>query len=399
MTVAQDAKTSPPPTSPKANRQRKRLLIRLAALFILVGIVWLLYWLIIGQFYESTDDAYVAGNAVQVMPQISGQVRAILADETNLVKKGDELIFLNQTDADIALKNAKAQLALVIRQVNQFYHNVAQAQANVAVHQDDLEKANEDLARRQGLVVKKTISEEELRHAKIAQESAIDALKLAKQQLDAAISLAGNTDLYHHPQVNQAIVDFRNTYLKLRRTIIYAPESGYIAKRNVQVGQQVSPDTILMIIIPLEQIWVNANFKESQLQNIRINQPVTIVADAYSIKYHGKVVGLNPGTGSAFDLLPPQNATGNWIKIIQRLPVRISIDVDELKKYPLRIGLSTTVTVNTHDRSGPILAKMPSSKIIYETQDYSNDLNAADKMIDDILHANSANLPAPTLQP
>lgn len=390
----QSGPTSIPTSIPsKTSVRRKRWLIGLTAIFIIVGIGFLIYWLLIGRFYESTDDAYVNGNTVQVMSQITGQVVKIYADETDLVKKGEPLVMLDNADAEIALRNAEAQLALTARQVSELYQNVDQLKANVQLQQDNFIKAQQDYERRRGLVVNKVISEEDLSHAKTAVDTTADSLALAKHQLDAAVNLVQNTDLYNHPQIKQAEVNLRNAYLTWERTTIFSSVTGYVAKRPVQVGQQVDPNTILMIIVPLNQLWVDANFKESQLKNFRIGQPVELVSDLYgsSIKYHGTVIGLSPGTGSAFDLLPPQNATGNWIKIVQRLPVRIAIDSNELEKYPLRIGLSITATVDTHNRSGQMLTKLTSTKAIYESKDYGSDLQKSDDIINKILEDNAKN--------
>lgn len=374
-------------------QKRQRLLIVIAAVFIVLGILWGSYWLIWGQYSISTDDAYVDGNAVQVMPQIAGRVVAILADETDQVTKGDIVIKLDPVDAEIALKKAESELAVVVRQVSQYYDNVNEQKANVKIKKDLLAKAEQDYNRRQGLVVNKTISAEDLSHSLTSLDSARDALTLAEQQLVAAVKLSGNTDLYHHPQVEQAIVNLRNAFLNWRRTILYAPVTGVVAKRAVQVGQQVSAKSPLMVIVPLNQVWVEANFKESQLKNIRIGQPAEMVADAYgnSVTFKGQVIGLNPGTGSAFDLLPPQNATGNWIKIVQRLPVRVSIDAAQLKDHPLRIGLSMTVSIDTHQREGLTLKNQDTTKVIYESVDYSSDLKDAEQLIENILKANSNN--------
>lgn len=375
------------------NHQRKRLLITIASVFMVIGIIIFCYWMFWGQYTISTDDAYVDGNSVQVMPQIAGQVVAILTDETDQVKKGDILVKLDPIDAEINLKKAESHLALVTRQVSQYYDNVNELKANVKIKKDTLEKTKQDYDRRQGLVVNKTISAEDLSHSQLAMDSARNDLMLAEQQLLASIKLAGITDLYHHPQVEQAINNLRNSYLNWRRTVIYAPVSGFIAKRSVQVGEQVNAKTPLMVIVPLNEIWVEANYKESQLKNIRIGQPAQMIADAYGsgIKFKGTVVGINPGTGSAFDLLPPQNATGNWIKIVQRLPVRISVDSNDLKEHPLRIGLSMTVTIDSHQRQGLTLKKQEKSKVIYESIDYSADLKDAEVLIDNILKANSKN--------
>lgn len=379
--------------TPPDNHQRKRWLLGLTALFVILGLGYALYWFGIGQFNESTDDAYVDGNSVQVMSQIAGQVTHIFADETDLVKKGSVLVELDKVNTEIALKNAEAKLALTVRQVNQYYENANQAKSNVQLQQDNFEKAKEDYDRREGLIVNKTISIEDLRHAKIAMKTAQDAWLEANQRLASAVALVGNVDLYHHPLIEQSAVEYRTAYLNWRRTTIYAAVTGYVAKRAVQVGQEVNPNTILMIIVPLNELWINANFKESQLKHIRIGQKVMMYSDAYggSVKYQGTVVGLNPGTGSAFQLLPPQNATGNWIKIVQRLPVRIKIDPQQLERNPLQIGLSMTVTINTKDRRGEVLNKNAANKVVYSALDYSTDLKKADEMIQHILESNASN--------
>ncbi len=387
-----------PAVEPPPNKHlRRRWLIGFTLLFLLLGLVFAIYWLVVWRYQETTDDAYVQGNSVQVMSQIPGQVISILADETDSVSMGQKLVVLDNADEDVALRAAKAQLALTTRQVRQLFYRVDQLRAAVSVAKDNLEKAKEDLERRQGLVVNKSISAEDLQHAKNAADNAKDALDLAKQELASAKALIGTTDLYHHPQVEQAANNVRTAYLNWQRTTIYAPTSGYVAKRPVQVGQQISTNTVLLVILPLDQIWVDANFKESQLKNIRIGQPVEITSDAYggSIQFQGQVVGLSPGTGSAFDLLPPQNATGNWIKVVQRLPVRISIDKKQLEKYPLRVGLSITVTVNTHNRSGKTLSQDQPVKIIYDMKSYNSDLKKADQIIDQILQENAKDIQYP----
>ncbi len=385
------------PNLPPDHHKRNLLLTEAAIVFLLLGIIWLAYWAFYGRFYENTDDAYVNGNLVQIMPQISGQVTSIRADETDLVTKGEWVVSLDKADAVIALQMAEEQLAQTVRQVDQLYQNINQLKANVVVQQDNLERVQEDYKRRSELVVNKVISREELQHAKLTADSAVASLALAQAQLDAQVALVSNSDLYHHPQVLAAATQLRNAYLAWRRTTIYAPETGYIAKRPVQVGEQVTPNTVLMVMVPLNQIWVDANYKESQLKNIRIGQPVEVTADAYGngIKFKGTVIGLNPGTGSTFDLLPPQNATGNWIKIVQRLPVRIAIDPEQLKKYPLRLGLSVTVNIDSHNRNGATLTQLPQAKIIYQTKDYSTDLQQVNDLINKILQANAKNVSYP----
>lgn len=378
--------------------RRKYWLTLLSIFFICVLFVWLIYWFFSGQYYVSTDDAYVNGNLVQVMSRIPGHVTQILADETELVVKGQPLVVLDKANATIALENAKAQLALTSRQVSQLYQNVDQLQANVKVAQSAYDQAKEDYLRRKGLNVKLAISVEDLRHAQLAEQATADALEQAKHQLASATNLVQNVDLYHHPEILQSMVNFQNAYLTWKRTTIYAPDTGYVAKRNVQLGEHVTANSVLMIVVPLNQIWVDANFKESQIKYIRIGQKATLVSDVYgrSITYHGIVVGLNPGAGNTFDLLPPQNATGNWIKITQRLPVRIAINKKELKKYPLRIGLSMRVTIDTHRRDGDVLARAPHFRVVYSTNDESAYLTEANQSIGAILKSNAENTNLPT---
>jgi membrane fusion protein (multidrug efflux system) len=392
MSADQNSNT---PSTTALHSRRKYLLTLFSGIFLAVGVVFLIYWTFFGRFHEVTDDAYVSGNQVQVMSQITGQVTAILADETNLVKKGNPIVILDKIDAEIALKNAETQLALTVRQVSKLYQNVGELNARVIQQQEALKKTVDDYQRRKKLVVGRVITTEDLEHAEIAVNSAQAELDLAEHQRNAAIALVSNTDLYHHPQIQQAAVKLRDAYLTLERTTIYAPDSGYIAKRPVQVGQQITPNTVLMIIVPLNQVWVDANFKESQLRNFRIGQPVELISDIYgsSVRYHGKIMGLNPGAGDSFDLLPPQNATGNWIKIVQRLPVRIVIDPAELAGHPLRIGLSMTVSVDTHKRSGASLALLPQQAVIYQTKDFSAEyLKQADQLIEQILQENAQNI-------
>jgi len=382
----------------KNRQQRKRWLIGLSLLFLVLGFVALVYWLAVGQFREETDDAYVSGNLVQVMPQVSGHVTRIFAEETNLVKKGDVLVTLEKADAEVALDKSKAELALTVRRVAELYTNVEQLRANVKIQQDIFEKAEQDHERRKKLLINQVISREELDHARIAVNSARDSLSLAQHQLAAAVALVENSDLYHHPQTLQAAANLRNAYLAWQRTTIYAPVTGYIAKRLVQVGQQVNLNTVLMVIVPLNQVWVDANFKESQLGNIRIGKPVVLISDLYGsrVRYEGRVIGLSPGAGNTFDLLPPQNATGNWIKIIQRLPVRISLDPKQLDENPLRLGLSMTVIVDTHQRNKEKLSQL-SKGVIYDTKDESSDLEKANQVIDQIIKENAENIQYSTL--
>lgn len=373
--------------------KRNQLLTELSVIFIAIGLVYLIYWLHWGRFLEYTDDAYVNGNIVQLMSQTSGTVIAINTDDTHFVTAGEPLIKLDDTDANIALANAKAALALTARQVKQLYENAEQAKILLSLRQADLIKAQLDLQRRQGLVGDRAVSPEEIQHYVTALKTAQDSFDLAKHNLEAALSLVNNTHLYEHPLVRKAKEALKKAYLDEQRTIIYAPATGYVAKRSVQVGQQISPKSVLLAIIPLNQIWIDANYKESQLNRIRIGQSVSVYADAYSnVMYHGKIIGLSAGTGNVFALLPPQNATGNWIKVVQRVPVRVALIPKEIQAHPLRLGLSMRVTIHTRKQSGKVLSQLIDSQPIYTTHIYQNQLAQADKLINEILQANATDM-------
>lgn len=381
-------------TQPKKMHSRRHIIIWVTLVFSIIALLCLIYWVLIGRFYKTTDDAYVSGNLVQLMPQISGTVTNIQADDTHLVLQGQPVIQLDPSNARIALQAAIANLANVVRQTKQLYENVSELEASVAISQTNVQRLQADYDRRIGLIASKAVSREELQHAKDALITQEQQLKLTEHQLYAAKAIVINSDLYHHPNVLGAEATLRDAYLNWQRTTLVAPATGYVAKRSVQVGQQVNPGTVLLNIVPLNEIWVDANFKESQLENVRINQPARVVSDFYgrSVIYRGRVVGLGAGTGSTFALLPPQNATGNWIKIVQRLPVRIVLDPEQFKRFPLRIGLSMTVTIDTHDRTGPALAKVAEEKVIYGTDVYLRQLRYVNDLIDKIVKSNATNI-------
>src|ERR1700742_2812703 len=319
-------------------RRSKRVLLLsiFGGAFLLIGAAYTAYWASVLRWQQSTDDAYVNGNVVQITPQISGTVVSIGADETQFVKAGQPLVRLDQADAKVALDQAEAQLAKTVREVRNLFATTAQLQAADAVRQTDLATAENDLARRAQLGKSGAVSGEELQHARDAAKAAQNALLAAQQQLVANRARIDNTTLEDHPDVRNAAAAVRNAYLNYARTVLPAPVSGFVARRNVQLGQRVSPGAALMAVVPLDQVWVDANFKEPQLAGMRLGQSVTLTADLYgnSIKYHGKVVGFGAGTGSAFSLLPAPNATGNWIKIVQRVPVRVALDPRELTANP-----------------------------------------------------------------
>ena len=356
-------------------RRGRWLLIALAA-FAVVGLLLFGYWYLYARNYQSTDDAYVAGDLVNVMSQVSGTVVSIGADETDRVQVGQELVRLDSTDAQIALRDSEARLARVVRQVRTVFANRDQLEAVVAQRKADLSRAQSDLDRRKDLAASGAVSAEELSHVRDTLSAARDGLVAAEKNLAASAALTGQTGVADNPDVRAAAADVERSYLALRRTSIHAPVSGYIAKRAVQLGERVAPGgQPLLSIVPLERLRIEANFKEVQLGQMRIGQPVRMVADLYGgqVEFHGKVAGLGLGTGAAFALLPAQNATGNWIKVVQRVPVRIELDQQELAEHPLRIGLSTRVDVDVRDASGPILARVAHRAPVLATNAYDID--------------------------
>ncbi|MCP8467859.1 efflux RND transporter periplasmic adaptor subunit [Pseudomonas sp. ZM23] len=377
---------------PAGNPKRKRWLLILLAVVILAGLASVAWEILYGRWHEDTDDAYVNGNVVQITPQITGTVVSIGADDGDLVQKGQVLVKFDPSDADIALQQAEANLARTVRQVRGLFSNVDGYKADVAAKRVALAKAEADFKRRQNLANDGAISQEELAHARDALDTARSSLTSAEQQLDTNRALVDDTVITSHPDVKAAAAKLRQSYLDDARSVIIAPVTGYVAKRTVQVGQRVQPGAALMAVIPLDQVWIDANFKETQLKHMRIGQPVEIRSDLYGneVKYSGTVDSLGVGTGSAFSLLPAQNATGNWIKIVQRVPVRIRISQDELARHPLRIGLSMDVNVNLHDQSGPALAQQPPREALFSTDVYQQQLASADQLIEQLIHANLA---------
>jgi membrane fusion protein (multidrug efflux system) len=317
-------------------------------------------------------------------------VIAVLADDTQRVEAGQVLVKLDPTDTDLALAKAQSALAQAVRQVRQQTQTAAQYESSVAPKRDELERAQTDLARREPLLAEHAIAPEEVAHARQAVGDARAALDAAQRQSNAAHALIDGSDVAGNPLVQQARAAYREAWVAAHRNAILAPVGGYVAQRSVQVGSRVQPGQPLLTILPLHDLWIDANFKEVQLKHIRIGQPVEVRTDVYGndVTYHAKVDGLAAGTGGAFALLPAQNASGNWIKVVQRVPVRIAFDPKELEKYPLRVGLSTEVKVDTHDRSGAVLAQATASNAISKTDVYTADSGAADAAADAIVQAN-----------
>ena len=374
------------------SRKRKRWLGALALLVVL-GILGVWVWHeLYGRWSESTDDAYVNGNVVEITPLVAGTVVSIGADDGDLVHEGQVLLNFDPSDAQVGLQSAEANLARTVRQVRGLFSNVNGMKAQVAAQKSEVQKAQDNYNRRKSLAAGGAISQEELSHARDDLSSALSALRNAEQQLNTTTALVDNTAVANHPDVLAAAAQLRQAYLEHARTTLIAPVTGYVAKRTVQLGQRVQPGTALMAVIPLNQLWIDANFKETQLHNMRIGQPVEIESDIYGsdVKYSGSIDSIGAGTGSAFALLPAQNATGNWIKIVQRVPVRIHINADQLAEHPLRVGLSMVVDVNLHDQSGPVLAQQPPQKAMFTTNVYEKQLADAEALIARLIDSNSA---------
>jgi len=389
MSATAEAQSPQPSASKK--KKRKSVLIVLALIFVLIGIAWGVYWFLVLRHFQETDDAYVAGNQVQVMAQVSGSVNKVWFEDTDFVKKGDVLVSLDKTDAEQAFEKAQTALATSVRQTHQLMINGKQYQASITLQQTALAQAEADLKRREPLGAANLIGREELQHARDAVATAKAQLDVAIQQYNANQAMILNTSLENQPAVQQSAAELRDAWLALQRTEIRSPMDGFVSRRSVQVGSQISTSTPLLAVVPATNLWVDANFKETQLAGVRIGQPATVVADIYGdeVVYQGKVVGLDMGTGSAFSLLPAQNATGNWIKVVQRLPVRIELNQDDIATHPLRIGLSTLVKIDTTSKEGSALATSARQQAAYSSNALAIDLAPVNQLITDIVRANA----------
>ncbi len=386
------ANAAPAPQAAPRNGKRRRALMILAAVAVLAGIGWLAYYFLYARWHQDTDDAYVRGNVVSIVPQTMGTVVAIDAEEGMKVEAGQPLVQLDPNDAQVAYDQAVANLAATVRQVRGLYSSVDAGQADLKARMVAVDQARADVKRREGLVATGAVSREELAHARDMLAAAEAALSASSGQLSRSRALVDATTVSNQPQVEAAASQLRQAYLNLQRTAILAPVSGYVAQRDVQLGQRVQPGTTLMTIVPLEQVWVEANFKETQLARMRIGQPVEVHADLYGgdVEYDGRVASLGLGTGSAFSLLPAQNASGNWIKIVQRVPVRIELDRKQLSDNPLRIGLSMSVDVSIRDQDGKMLAGSAprTGGPLLSTNAYAKQLADANALIRKIVEQN-----------
>jgi len=420
--AAADTPSAAAPAAPavkarKPRAKRKIALLGVTLAVLLAGAAYGVYYWLYLSHYESTDNAYVQANVVQVTPQVSGTVIAINADDTDFVKAGQSLVRLDPADAQVALEQAEAQLAQTVREVRTTYVNngslkaqIAAREADIARAQSDVLRAQDDVARRAPLVRTGAVGQEEFNHvtsqlaaAKSGLAAAQSAAEAAREQLASNQSLTENIPVEQHPNVLRAAARVREAYLALRRVELVAPVDGYIARRSVQLGQRVQAGAPLLSVVALNGVWVDANFKEGQLRNLRIGQPVELAADVYGKKvtYHGTIEGLGAGTGAAFALLPAQNATGNWIKVVQRVPVRIALDAKEVVEHPLRVGLSMDATVDVSRTDGRVLADVAQRPARAQTSVFDQGNEQADAEVRKIIAANlghrvSADTRAPT---
>ncbi len=377
MSETQTQSSTTPVADQFAQQRRNKLLLGLAVVVAISAVGIGAYWMIYGSRYVSTDNAYAAVEMAQVTPSVSGTIQDVRVTDTQSVKKGDILVVIDPSDATLALAQAQAELGRATRRVKSYVANDSGLNAQVAARdaeekgavaqlnaaEADFERAKIDLKRREALSASGSVSGDELSRAKNAYASSKANLSSAKAAItqaranrnatlgskEANAVLIAGVDEEHNPEVALARARLEQAELDLARTIIRAPVDGVVAKRQVQLGQRVQAGTPLMAVVPIQNMHVDANFKEGQLEKVRAGQSVTLHADIYgnSVSYQGKVEGFSGGSGAAFSAIPAQNATGNWIKVVQRLPVRISLDPAELEKNPLKVGLSMSVKIDT----------------------------------------------------
>jgi membrane fusion protein (multidrug efflux system) len=371
-------------------RQRRFGLILLALIVIAGAAGFAFWWFTYAIFVVSTDDAYVSGDLVAVTARESGTVMGLQADNTQAVKRGQQLITLDPVEPEVAMESARADLARTVRMVRTAFAKVDQARAQLASAEVARAQAESDLRRRES--AGNAVSHEELAHARDGVVATGAAVNSAQSSLAQALTAVQGTEIASNPEVLASAARLRQAAITLAHMSIRAPVDGIVAQRSVQIGQHIAAGTPLMAIVPLETVWIDANFKEVQLADVRIGQKATVVPDFYGgdVTYHGTVVGLGAGSGNAFALLPPQNATGNWIKIVQRVAVRIALDPTELAKHPLRVGLSVAVTLNIRDTTGSLTAStQPLRDLKGDPGD--GDKDAISREIEQIIKANSGN--------
>ncbi len=371
------------------SRNRKKALGIFLCILIFIALATGLYWYFFLKGYESTEDAYVSGNQVMISSQVSGNVQQINVDNMDFVHQGDVLLSLDNSDLQLAFEQAQSNLANAVRQISQLTYTVKQLTASVQSKTVSLEQARGNLHRREKLNQTQSIDKESYLHAKEAVELAKVDLIATQNQLAANQALLLDVPLDQQPSVLGAVSQLKQAWLNLQRSKIVSPIDGYVARRSVQVGQKVSVGSALLAVVPAEQMWIDANFKETQLRDMRLGQPVKVKVDLYGdkVEFNGTVVGIDMGTGSAFSLLPAQNATGNWIKVVQRVPVRIALEPEQLQKYPLRIGLSSHVIVNVQQTDGEVLG-VSRDNTLYSTSSLVYDQTAVENLIHSIISQN-----------
>lgn len=359
--------------------------------FILIGTAFFLLWFLIWRFEESTEDAYVHGNQVVVTPQISGYIISVTVDDTEVVEEGRVLVKLDTIDKKLAFESTKNTLAETVRNVAQMFENVGVLKGEREMRKAEFAKSAKDYKHRKNLVKSGGVSVEDFQHSEAAFIATFAAFLSATHNLRGAQALVENTTLETHPLIERAKDQVRETFVNLERCTIRSPVHGMVAMKKAQVGESVSPKFPLMTIVPLDQIWVDANFKEVKLKKMRIGQPVKLTSDIYGsdVVYHGKVIGIAAATGSVMSVLPPQNATGNWIKIVQRLPVRVELDPDQLKRHPLRLGLSMHAHVDIRNTSGKMIPAPPPPGALYATDIFNKQEEGVETIIKKIVKENS----------
>lgn len=371
--------------------KKRHLLGWITAGFLLISVIVFLFWLFVWRFRVSTEDAYVNGNQIVVTSQIPGFITSVSVEDTNFVKQGRVLVELDPLNARIALEQAESVLAETVRKVAQMFETVNALKAEQESRKADLIRARLDYKHRKGLVSAGGVSQEDFEHSETDFMSAFAKLLATSHELRKALAMVENTTVTTHPLVEQAKDELRQAYIHLQRCHILSPATGMIAMKKAQVGEAIVPHTPLMSLIPFDQMWVDANFKEVQLKDVRIGQPVTLTADLYGsgVLYHGKVVGISAAAGSVLSLLPPQNATGNWIKIVQRLPVRVVLDPEELIDHPLRLGLSMNVKIDIRNTKGRMIPPPSPAGPLFETDVFARQEEGCEALIARILQQNT----------
>ena len=372
-------------------RKKKRVLIWVTAFFCMIALGIFLWWVIWARFVESTKDSYVHGNQVILTPQVAGIVTAVHVNETDFVQEGQILVNLDETDRKIALESSKSHLAETVRTVTTMFENVYMLAAKLEMCQAELFSAEIDYLDRKQVVTQGAVSDEEYIHAESKFYSAKASVQAIKFQLMQAISMVQNTTVRTHPLIEHAKEGVKQAWVNLQRCTLRAPATGVVAQRRVQVGESVTTTSPLLAVVPLDQMWINANFKETDLSKIRIGQSVTMTADMYGggVIFHGQVEGINSGSGAVFSPLPAQNATGNWIKIVQRIPVRISINQDQLRRFPLWLGLSMQVHVDIREVQGPRVSAPKKDVPLYVTTVFQDQLQGVESMINEVIEQHS----------